>query len=350
MSYRRSSLGRGKVKARELEKIEPLFYKEIILSIESRNKEQFKKLIINKLDFFGGLLDSYSIKELPTLNNEQKTFEISIKRKYISNSFLTKDIHYIEKKIAQSKGELNYYYQNNDSFILNFSVNNLTNFSLNSLKKWLLFYFKISHNDRIIVTNKKHKLLPFCNSSLNTKLELDLAKLTQDKVVSYPEELTLAVKIWRLETHRDQLANNMKEAPADLELLELNNLKTYLDSNNLTDKFHFVDGIFVQYIKRGNGAKVQSGQSIWINYKGQFLNGKEFDNTYKRGQMLDFQLGKPDQVIRGFEIALSKMNEGDKVRLYLPSSYAFGGQGSSNGQVPPFTSVMYELELYKISS
>ncbi len=220
----------------------------------------------------------------------------------------------------------------------------------NNLSSGALHRFNVSSSNSI--WNKMFMVMHEGDSatfSMNGN-KLDLAKLTQDKVVSYPEELTLAVKIWRLETHRDQLANNMKEAPADLELLELNNLKTYLDSNNLTDKFHFVDGIFVQYIKRGNGAKVQSGQSIWINYKGQFLNGKEFDNTYKRGQMLDFQLGKPDQVIRGFEIALSKMNEGDKVRLYLPSSYAFGGQGSSNGQVPPFTSVMYELELYKISS
>ena len=89
--------------------------------------------------------------------------------------------------------------------------------------------------------------------------------------------------------------------------------------------------------------------NIWINYKGFFLDGKEFDNTYKRGQMLDFQLGKPDQVIRGFEIALSKMSVGDKVKLHLTSAFAFGETGSSNGQVPPFTSVIYELELYQIN-
>jgi FKBP-type peptidyl-prolyl cis-trans isomerase len=35
--------------------------------------------------------------------------------------------------------------------------------------------------------------------------------------------------------------------------------------------------------------------------------------------------------------------------LYLPSSFAFGETGSSNGQVPAFTSVIYELELYQIN-
>jgi len=179
--------------------------------------------------------------------------------------------------------------------------------------------------------------------------KLDLNKLTQGKIEDYPGDITLSIKLWKLISEQEQNANNIKEVKDDLELQELRDLNEFFIENEIEPSRLLVDGIYYRKMKSGNGKRAQSGDNIWINYKGFFLDGKEFDNTYKRGQMLDFQLGKPDQVIRGFEIALSKMSVGDKVKLYLTSAFAFGETGSSNGQVPPFTSVIYELELYQIN-
>ena len=60
---------------------------------------------------------------------------------------------------------------------------------------------------------------------------------------------------------------------------------------------------------------------------------------------LDFQLGKPDQVIRGIEIALHHMRPGGEVRLVIPYYLAFGPEGSSTGIVPPYTTVVYRVKL-----
>ena len=219
----------------------------------------------------------------------------------------------------------------------------------NSLKSGAIHRFDVSATKSI--WNKMFSVMHEGDSAtfslVGDKLNLD--KLTQGKIKDYPGEIMLSIKLWKLISEQEQNANKMQVVEDDLELQELRDLNDYFVKNEEVSTCLYVDGIYFEKVRFGNGKRAQSGDAVWINYKGYFLNGKEFDNTYKRGQMLDFQLGKPDQVIRGFEIALSKMNEGDKVKLYLPSSFAFGETGSSNGQVPAFTSVIYELELYQIN-
>jgi len=219
----------------------------------------------------------------------------------------------------------------------------------NSLKSGAMHRFDISATKSI--WNKMFSVMHEGDSATFSLVgdKLNLNKLTQGKIKEYPGEITLSIKLWKLISEQEQNASKIRVVQDDLELQELRDLNNYFVENEIEPTRLLVDGIYFQKMKSGKGKRVQSGDAIWINYKGYFLNGKEFDNTYKRGQMLDFQLGKPDQVIRGFEIALSKMNEGDKVKLYLPSTFAFGEAGSSNGQVPAFTAVIYELELYQIN-
>lgn len=176
--------------------------------------------------------------------------------------------------------------------------------------------------------------------------EIDLEKLTQGKIKTVTGELTMGIKLTRLKSS-NTVVYSEPVVTDDRELKELKDLKSYLEQQET--KPILLDGIYWREIKRGTGNTASSGDQLWINYKGRFLNGEEFDNTYQRGQMLDFQLGKPDQVIKGFEIALHKMSKGSKVQLIIPSYLAFGEEGSSNGQVPGYTTVIYDLELVKIN-
>ena len=43
------------------------------------------------------------------------------------------------------------------------------------------------------------------------------------------------------------------------------------------------------------------------------------------------------------------MSEGEKALVILPSDLAFGETGSSTGIIPPFTSLLFEVELKKIN-
>jgi len=56
------------------------------------------------------------------------------------------------------------------------------------------------------------------------------------------------------------------------------------------------------------------------------------------------------QVIKGLEEAIGLMREGEKSLFILPSELGFGNQGSSSQVIPPFTSLIFEVEILKVSS
>lgn len=133
----------------------------------------------------------------------------------------------------------------------------------------------------------------------------------------------------------------------DLEMEEMERLAKYLKSNNI-NKSRYKEGIYYIPLKDGRGQYATDGSELTIHYKGFFLDSTLFDSTYEDDSPLIFNFGDPDQVIRGFEIALAGMRRGDKARVIIPSHLAFGEKGSSTGLVPPFTTVMYELELARV--
>ncbi|GAB4146735.1 MAG: hypothetical protein Fur0041_20970 [Bacteroidia bacterium] len=128
---------------------------------------------------------------------------------------------------------------------------------------------------------------------------------------------------------------------------EMARIQRYCRKNKLnltTDQ----DGLYYTDVLQGKGAKPDTGGVISIHYKGYFMNGRVFDDTYERKEPLKFNWKEEGQVIPGFKLALRKMKEGGKAKIILPSHLAFGQGGSSTGIVPPNTPVIYELELLKI--
>ncbi|MFC2086362.1 FKBP-type peptidyl-prolyl cis-trans isomerase [Bacteroidota bacterium] len=108
------------------------------------------------------------------------------------------------------------------------------------------------------------------------------------------------------------------------------------------------NGIYYIQLEKGNERKVRKGDVVLIDYEGKFLNGLFFDSTKKRNQAFEFVYGNELQVIEGLESAIGMMHEGEKAIVIIPSPLAFGETGSSNGTIPPFTTVIYEIELLKI--
>ena len=126
-------------------------------------------------------------------------------------------------------------------------------------------------------------------------------------------------------------------------------LKRFIDEQKVDVKPN-KSGLYFLKIKDGVGRKVKKGDLVTIDYEGRFLNGKFFDSTKKRHQPLDFVYGTEWQVIPGINEAIGMMEQGEKAVVIIPSSLAFGDNGSSTGIIPPFTSVIYEIELLKVKS
>ncbi len=126
-------------------------------------------------------------------------------------------------------------------------------------------------------------------------------------------------------------------------------LKNFIDEQKINVK-PTKSGLYFLKIKDGVGKKVKKGDLVTINYEGRFLNGKFFDSTKKRNQPLDFVYGTEWQVIPGINEAIGMMRQGEKAVVIIPSSLAFGDNGSTTGIIPPFTSVIYEIDLLKVRS
>ncbi|MDD4746237.1 MAG: FKBP-type peptidyl-prolyl cis-trans isomerase [Salinivirgaceae bacterium] len=124
-------------------------------------------------------------------------------------------------------------------------------------------------------------------------------------------------------------------------------LENYIEQRNINIK-PTKSGLYFIPIKSGNGKKVEIGDIVTVNYEGRFLNGKFFDSTIKRQQPFEFVYGTEWQVIKGLEEAIGLMKEGDRSVIILPSGLAWGTKGSMTGIIPPFTSVMYEIELVSV--
>ncbi|MBN1180712.1 MAG: FKBP-type peptidyl-prolyl cis-trans isomerase [Bacteroidales bacterium] len=124
-------------------------------------------------------------------------------------------------------------------------------------------------------------------------------------------------------------------------------LKQYMEEEKL-DIEPAKSGIYRIVSRPGNGKKVIKGDTITFHYEGRFLNGKFFDSTKKRNEPFQFVYGTEWQVIKGMEDALGMMEEGEKSIIIIPSELGFGDEGSSTGLIPPYTSLIFEVELLEV--
>ncbi len=118
---------------------------------------------------------------------------------------------------------------------------------------------------------------------------------------------------------------------------------------NMLTKYEKKKDLYKVDLINGEGDLIKSGDTLVINYEGYFLDGKMFDSTWKRHQPFEFVYGTEMQVVRGLEIALRTMKEKERALFVMPSEMAFGKKGSSTRIVPPFTPVVFEVEVEKIN-
>lgn len=68
---------------------------------------------------------------------------------------------------------------------------------------------------------------------------------------------------------------------------------------------------------------MQPGTTVRVHYRGTLDSGEEFDNSYQRGEPLEFVIGE-GRVISGFDQAVSGMAVGDKAKVTIAAEDAYG--------------------------
>ena len=102
-------------------------------------------------------------------------------------------------------------------------------------------------------------------------------------------------------------------------------------------------GLQYEVITKGTGPMPKITDTIVAHYAGTFINGQEFESSYKRGEPLEIAM---TNLIYGWTEALLLMPTGSKWRLFVPSELGYGDRGS--GAIPGGAALIFDLELIKI--
>jgi len=105
-------------------------------------------------------------------------------------------------------------------------------------------------------------------------------------------------------------------------------------------------GLRYQFIQRGDGKPAVKGHEVSVHYKGQLVDGTEFDNSYKRKKPIDFKVGI-GQVIEGWDEGIMLLKVGDKARFVIPSHLGYGERGAG-GVIPPNATLIFDVELMDV--
>lgn len=100
----------------------------------------------------------------------------------------------------------------------------------------------------------------------------------------------------------------------------------------------------VEDLVEGKGGVAKAGSRASVNYLGViYSTGRELDNSYDRGQPLDFALGT-GEVLPGWDQGIEGMKVGGRRRLTIPADLAYGDQGSPP-DIKPGETLIFVIDL-----
>lgn len=124
-----------------------------------------------------------------------------------------------------------------------------------------------------------------------------------------------------VDEERKQLSQNRRE----MELQYLDEGKRFLEENaTKPDVKTTASGLQYKILDPGKGKAPGPSDMVTVNYRGNLIDGTEFDSSYKRGEPASFPL---NGVIKGWTEGLQLIKEGGKIQLFIPNKLAYGGRG-----------------------
>lgn len=101
-------------------------------------------------------------------------------------------------------------------------------------------------------------------------------------------------------------------------------------------------GVQYKVLEDGGGEKSPTLTSeVTLQYRGAFLDGTVFDNTYDRGQPVQFPV---DQMIRGWQQVIMRMHTGDHWQVFIPPQMAYGERGQPP-RIGPNEALVFDIRL-----
>jgi FKBP-type peptidyl-prolyl cis-trans isomerase len=122
-----------------------------------------------------------------------------------------------------------------------------------------------------------------------------------------------------------------------------------------TEKVDIAPGLTMRVLKEGDGATAQEGDIAVVHYTGWLFDpdsadnkGTKFDSSVDRDQHFQFPLGA-QRVIRGWDLGVVGMREGEKRELTIAPEMGYGERGAG-GLIPPGATLVFDVELVRVQS
>ena len=104
-------------------------------------------------------------------------------------------------------------------------------------------------------------------------------------------------------------------------------------------------GLLYRVVEDAEGDESPAAEdAVRVHYQGTFIDGEEFDSSYKRDKPIDFNLGG---VIPGWTEGLQYMTVGDKYEFVIPAELAYGENGRAS--IPGNSTLIFNVELLEIN-
>ncbi|MEJ7768528.1 MAG: FKBP-type peptidyl-prolyl cis-trans isomerase [Chitinophagaceae bacterium] len=164
------------------------------------------------------------------------------------------------------------------------------------------------------------------------------------------DKVTLTLKILDIlktdELAQADQANELKSETTR----ELSTIENYLASKKIaTQKTE--KGVFVAIQSAGEGATVDSGKFVSVNYTGKLFPAEKVTTE----KVFESNVGKDPiqftinsgQVIPGWDEGLKMLKKGGKATLYIPATLAYGQQPGPGGK--PFENLIFDVEVVDVA-
>ena len=141
----------------------------------------------------------------------------------------------------------------------------------------------------------------------------------------------------------DEPQGTEKDAPDwTPEIVEKDGVPASLD---FTDTPKPAPRLRIAPLVQGDGAKVQNGQTIVVNYLGQVYGAKApFDSSFSRGEPTSFQIGT-GAVIKGWDQALVGRAIGSRVLLSIPPDLGYGEAGNPDAGIKGTDTLYFVVDI-----
>lgn len=140
----------------------------------------------------------------------------------------------------------------------------------------------------------------------------------------------------------------------DFNILNIQNedeqIEAYIRENNIRVDERTDTGLRLTYLQRAAAGAdtVKATSSPTIRYNTKLLDETQIDPNPRTGNLFTTSSFDLSKVVKGFQEALLKLRVGDRVRAIMPSTIGYGTTGNSDGRVPPYSPLVFDIEVISI--